>query len=62
MANLKDPKYLTKLNKTTSTFVYNVTSEGEYFVDYNNGLSQIDVVVDRLKKLSKKTKQNIRRC
>ena len=54
MANLKDPKYLTKLNKTTSTFVYNVTSEGEYFVDYNNGLSQIDVVVDRLKKLSKK--------
>jgi cell wall-associated NlpC family hydrolase len=52
MGELKSPKYLTKLKETNSKFDYKVTNDGEYFVDYSNGLSQIDVVVEKLITLS----------
>ena len=52
MGELKNPKYLTKLKETSSKFEFKVTNDGEYFVDYSNGLSQIDNVVDKLKTLT----------
>ena len=52
MDELKNPKYLIKLKETSSKFEYKVTDNGDYYIDYDNGLSQIDNVVDKLKTLT----------
>lgn len=52
MAELKNPKYLKGLKELGTSFKYKVSDNGQYFIDYDKGFSEIDNVVEKLKKLS----------